>query len=123
MQQRRPFGLGFFGAYALRVAGDDSNVLLFHCALTPTVPAAAVFSRSFFVSPGNLAYFFAYVLGATGDGSHVFKKKNLNAFRPSEHPPVGKISKRLGEIIGCKCKNTSWHLNGFPDGSNIGSTV
>ena len=27
-------------------------------------------------------------------------KKNLNASRPSEHPPVrGKMSKRLGEII------------------------
>ena len=31
--------------------------------------------------------------------------------------------KRLGGIIGCKDKKTSsWHLNGFPDGSNIGST-
>ena len=37
------------------------------------------------------------------------------------------MSKRLGGIIllvGCKDKKTSsWHLNGFPDGSNIGSTV
>ena len=48
----------------------------------------------------------------------------LNASRPSEHFPVrGEISKRLGGIIGCKYKTSSCHLNGFPDGSNIGSTV
>ena len=52
-------------------------------------------------------------------------KKNQNAPRPSEHPPVkGKNVKRSGEIIGCKYKTSSWHLNGFPYyGSNIGSTV
>ena len=33
------------------------------------------------------------------------------------------MSKRLGGIIGCKDKISSWHLIGFPDGSNIGSTV
>ena len=34
------------------------------------------------------------------------------------------MSKRLeGGIIGCKDKTSSWNLNGFPDGSNIGSTV
>ena len=31
------------------------------------------------------------------------------------------MSKRLGGIIGCKYKTSSWHSNGFPDGSNIGS--
>ena len=36
----------------------------------------------------------------------------------------GKMSKRLvGGIIGCKAKTSLWHLNGFPDRSNIGSTV
>ena len=51
-------------------------------------------------------------------------KKNLNASRSSEHPPVrGKMSKRLGRIIGCKYKTFSWHLNGFPDGSIIGSRL
>ena len=52
-------------------------------------------------------------------------KKNQNAPRPSEHPPVRgeKMSKRLGGIKGCKYKTSSWHLNGFPDGNNIGSTV
>ena len=51
-----------------------------------------------------------------------FLKKNLNASRHSEHSPVrGKNVK--GGIIGCKDKTSSWHLNGFPDGSNIGSTV
>ena len=33
------------------------------------------------------------------------------------------MSKRLGGIIGCQGKTSSCHLNGFPDGSNIGSTV
>ena len=31
------------------------------------------------------------------------------------------MSKRLGGIIGCKDKTSSWRLNGFPYGSNIGS--
>ena len=26
------------------------------------------------------------------------------------------MSKRLGGIIGCKDKTSSWHLNGFPSG-------
>ena len=56
--------------------------------------------------------------------NHSSLKKNLNASRPSEHPPVGgKMSKRLGGIIGCEDKTSSWHLVGFPNGSNIGSIV
>ena len=38
----------------------------------------------------------------------------------------GKMSQRLGGIIGCKDKISPWHLNGFPDDSTvtlIGSTV
>ena len=53
-------------------------------------------------------------------------KKNQSAPRPSEHPPVmgEKMSKRLGGIKGCKYKkNSLWHLNRFPTGSNLGSTV
>ena len=53
-------------------------------------------------------------------------KKNQNAPRPSEHPPARqgeKMSKRLGGIIDCKYKTSSWHLNGFLHGSNIGSRV
>ena len=52
-------------------------------------------------------------------------KKNQNAPGPSEHPPVRgeNMSKHLGGIKGCKYKTSSWHLNGFPDDSNIGSTV
>ena len=34
-----------------------------------------------------------------------------------------KMSKRLGGITGCKYKTSSWHLNGFPEGNKIGSTV
>ena len=39
----------------------------------------------------------------------VFIKKNQNAPRPSEHPPVrgGEMSKRLGGIKGCKYKTSS----------------
>ena len=34
--------------------------------------------------------------------------KNLNAFKPSEHPPsVEKLSKDLGGKIGCRYKNLS----------------
>ena len=52
-------------------------------------------------------------------------KKNLNAPRPSEHPPVrGKSVKTfLGGIIGCKDETSSWHLNGFPDGSRPSGLV
>ena len=53
-------------------------------------------------------------------------KKNMKASNPSKHPPNhgGQISKCLGGNLGCKDKNSSWHLNGFPDGSSsIGSTV
>ena len=56
----------------------------------------------------------------------MFLKKNQNALRPSEHPPVmgGKMSKRLGGIKGCKYKTSSWHLNRlFSYANNIGSTV
>ena len=33
------------------------------------------------------------------------------------------MSIRLGGIIGCKYKTSSWNLNGFPNGSNIRSTA
>ena len=52
------------------------------------------------------------------------KKQHLNASRPlSVLQSGGKLSKRLGGIIGCKYKISSWHLNGFADGSHLGSTV
>ena len=38
----------------------------------------------------------------------LYLKKNQNATRPSEHPPVrggGGMSKRLGGIKGCKLQN------------------
>ena len=51
-------------------------------------------------------------------------KKNLNASKPSEYPPSGrKLSKDLGGNIDRRDKNFSRYLNGFPDGSSIGSTV
>ena len=54
-------------------------------------------------------------------------KKNLNASRPPEHPPVREknIKPFTGrwDHIGCKNQASPWRLNGFPDGSNIGSTA
>ena len=35
----------------------------------------------------------------------------------------GKMSKRLGGIVGCKYETSSWHLDEFPDGSNIEATI
>ena len=55
----------------------------------------------------------------------VLFKENLNASQDLLSIPLsgGEMSKRLGGTIGCKDKkNSSWQ-NGFPDGSNIGSTV
>ena len=54
----------------------------------------------------------------------MYLKKNQNAPRPTEHPPAirgGKMSKRLGGIIGCKYKTSSWPLYGT--GSNIRSIL
>ena len=49
-------------------------------------------------------------------------KKYLKASRPCEHPPV-----RGGNVKAfrwdCKDNTSSGHLIGFPDGSNLGSTV
>ena len=63
--------------------------------------------------------------GITGCYFLFYCKKNLNASRPFEHSVRGEnMSKRLVVgIISCKYKTFSWYLNGFPDGSNIGSTV
>ena len=47
-------------------------------------------------------------------------KKNQNAPRPSEHPPVrGKNVKTRSGIIGCKYETSLWHLNGFLYGSTV----
>ena len=43
----------------------------------------------------------------------------LNASKLSEHP----IKAFRWEHIGCQGKISSWHLIGFPDGSNMGSTI
>ena len=63
-------------------------------------------------------------------------KKNLNASRPSEQPPVREEKCQNVQVgsnsiwddnnnnnIGSKDKTSSWHLIGFPKGSNIGSTA
>ena len=56
----------------------------------------------------------------------VHKSRFQNAPRPSEHPPVrGEKCQNVtvGSQAGCKYKTSSWHLNGLPDGNNIGSAV
>ena len=51
-------------------------------------------------------------------------KKNLNASRPSEHPPVrGKNVKTFRWDHRLQKENLFMAINGFPDVSNIGSTV
>ena len=37
--------------------------------------------------------------------------------------PETRFFSRWDHSIGCKDKTSSWHLNWFPDGSNLGSTV
>ena len=49
----------------------------------------------------------------------VFKEKSERLDLLSIPQSGGKMSKHLGGIIGCRYKTSSWHLNGFPDGSNI----
>ena len=40
---------------------------------------------------------------------------NLNASRPSEHPPVrGENINTFTRWVGCKDKTSPWYLNGFP---------
>ena len=50
---------------------------------------------------------------------------DLNVSKPSEYPPSkGKnMPKRLGENSDCQQEHTSCDLNGFSNGSRIGSTV
>ena len=57
---------------------------------------------------------------------YVLFKKKQNAPRPSGHPPVRGENVRTFRWdlrLQRQKKNSSWHLNGFLDGSNIGSTV
>ena len=56
----------------------------------------------------------------------IFKEKSERILDLLSIPQSrGEMPKRLGGVIGCKYKTSSWHLNGFPyGGSNIaGSTV
>ena len=42
-------------------------------------------------------------------------RKNLNASKPSEHPPqVEECLKGLGGNIGCRDKTSSWYQKGSP---------
>ena len=48
-------------------------------------------------------------------------KKNLNASKPSEHPPSGgKMSKGLGGNIGCRDNKTSLWYQGFANVTTSG---
>ena len=60
--------------------------------------------------------------GAVSQDTARFVTMGLRSDELSIPQSGGKMSKHLGGIIGSKYK-TSWHLNGFPDGSNIGSTA
>ena len=56
-------------------------------------------------------------------GSMVFKEIRTHLDLMSIPQSGGKRQNCLGGIIGCKYKISSWYLNGFPDSSNIESTV
>ena len=134
------------GLHRRKVTQDFSSTFLLRCM--PLFFSREGFSRSFpstkiVLHLLGIFFFFSqvptcqrlrgYLLSYRGDRLsystllyEYYLKKNLNASRPSEHPPVqgnNCQTKRLGGIIGCKDKISSWHLNGFADGSNIGSTV
>ena len=132
------YGLHFFlGVFLPLPASCFSEIVIFRNLLHN-------FSRVL----GLSLVFFLYVpyFGLACDNGNSFLRlkelfrKNLNASKPSNYclkkylnasrldllnipQSGGKMSKRLGGIIGCKYKASSWHLNGFPDGSNIRSTV
>ena len=57
----------------------------------------------------------------------IFKEKSerthLNLLLIEYPPNRRKVSKRLGGNTGCRDKNSSWHLIGFPNGSGMGSTA
>ena len=88
---------------------------------------------SILLLPCMIMYYIVFVLKLLSSGNPfkcheevLYLNKNQNAPRSSEHPPVRgeNMSKRLvGGIKGCKYKTSSWHLDGFPDGNSIGSTV
>ena len=69
-------------------------------------------------------FFFSAPNSPTIDNNqqHITVRTHLDLLSIS--PSQGeKVPKRLGGVIGCKYKTSSWHLNGFPYGSNIGSAV
>ena len=76
-------------------------------------------------TPSNMVVITYYYVGCKYKAITWYLKKNKNAPRPSEHCLVRgqKNVKLLGGIKSCKYKTSSWHLNGFLDGNNIGSTV
>ena len=88
------------------------------CCVKLTIVAHLSFSER--IAIANLSFFIK--IDARGKFISICLKKNQNAPRPSEHPPVrgGEMSKRIGGIKGCKYQTSSWHLNGFLDGNNIG---
>ena len=53
----------------------------------------------------------------------VFKEKSERILDLLNVPHRGENVKRLGGIIDCEDKTSSWYLNGLLDGSNIGSAV
>ena len=48
-------------------------------------------------------------------GKILLFKKNLNASKPSEHPPSGEnMTEGLGGNIVCRDKTSSWYQTGSP---------
>ena len=64
------------------------------------------FEKCFVVGPQHGIHVFA--LSSFSVALYFRLKKNQNALRPSEHPPVrgGKMSERLGGVKDCKYKTS-----------------
>ena len=81
----------------------------------------------------NLCHVFGFVISTPGQGQQLltglFKKmvrrstssKGVNKQKHCSTP--SNMAVIIYGYIGCEDKATTWYLNGFPDGSNLGSTV
>ena len=78
---------------------------------------------------GDGDLYFRKTLSATGLSAPMVASQLFAgcASKPSEHPPdMGRKCKNVHQVggnIGCQDKTSSWHLIGFPDGSNVGSMM
>ena len=96
-----------------QIDGDQCKL----CSIKNSFSPIYHFDLTVCEKPSNTSCFFRSIS---------LKRPNLNVSRPSEHPTQqGEKTKTLStwDHRLQKDKIFSWHLNGCPDGSKIGSTV